>query len=134
MTERLKLDLTQQKVRPLVVTDEMTGLKVRYTFKRILNRQERALMVKKTGKGNQAREVPDLDRLFKTCIETMGPIDIEGLSPGSIGEDGICSKPDVIAQILVIPENQGGLPEEHVEQLVRYLMGENVLGEDRGND
>lgn len=130
----LKLDLTKKDIPGLVITDEATGEKVRYTFSKILNRQQRAMMMKKVGKGNQAREVADLEKLFKTCIATMGPIQVDGVSPDAFDENHICHKPDVIAQILLIAENQGGFPEEHVEQLVKFLMGENVLGEERGKD
>lgn len=122
----LKLDLTQDKIRPLSITDETSGETIRFTFKRILNRQERAMMQKRVGKGAQNREVPDLARMFRTCVAT-----IEGLDLGE-GE-AVVSDPELIVKILVTPENRGGLPEEMVEQVVRYIMGEIVLGEERGN-
>lgn len=130
----MKLDLTNTGIRPLVIKDEDSGATVRYTFSTILNRQQRSLMMKKVGKGNQAREVPDLERLFKRCILTMelNGVETEGLPEGAV-VGNVINKPDVIAQILLLTENQGGLPEEHVEQVVRYLMGENTLGEERGN-
>lgn len=129
----LKLDLTRKEIPSLVIHDEDSGEKIRYEFSHILNRQERALMVKKVGKGNQTREVPDLERMFKRCIKRMGPLDPNGLPKDALESDGFCVKPEIIAQILVIPQNMGGLPEEHVEQVVRHIMGENVLGDERGN-
>lgn len=129
----IKLDLTKKDISPLVIKDDESGEKIRYEFDHILNRQERALMVRKVGKGSQTREVPDLEKMFKRCIKSMGPLDPEGLPDNALESDGVCRKKDVIAQILVVPENRGGLPEEHVETLVRYITGEVVLGEERGN-
>jgi len=118
-----KIDLSQDIPRPLKVVVESTGDEVRFTFKRRLNRQQRFTMTKSVGKGKKSREIPDMERMWRTCIESIDGIDLEGKGSGPITD------PDTIVAVMNSPQ----MDEDVVEAANEYIMGLNTLSEQEGN-
>jgi hypothetical protein len=124
----LKVDLTRREPAPLKVIDEDSGAEIRFTFKQILTRQQRMLMTKKVGKGRKAKEVPDMERMYRSTIESISGVEVvkDGETYG--GDDTPITDREVIFGLM-----DTGLPEEVVEVVDEHILGMSNLGASEGN-
>lgn len=122
----MKIDLTRKLPPSLKIVHEPTGNEFRFEFHKIFTRQQRAMLQKTVGKGINQREVTDLRRMFRDGIKSIEGVEVEGQPP-------VIVDPEVIVQIMDMPENMGGLPEDVVAQVVQHVLGSSTLQEEPGN-
>lgn len=117
----LRLNLTEEIPAPLLfhgVDASGEKFEIRWEFKRRLNRQQITMMFKTVGKGRKKKEVPDLERLYGTCIASIGPIDLQ---------DGQGFR--TVSDIPTINRIMNNIDEEIAGQVDEHILQSNQLDE-----
>lgn len=131
------IDLTQNRSVVLRVLGENDDLLFTAHLKRRLNRQQALETTKTVGKGSKAREVANLDALYRKTVDYLViPVGLQYIielpngdkvTVGSETEECEIRKPEEFTAFLL------SLPSEQANKVDEELFGMSFLGADRGN-